>query len=187
MTVEAGQTVGEGDLTELLEASARGDRAAFSTLYQLVAPKLFGVILRITSNRAVAEEVLQNAFIRIWQNADRFSPSAGRPIGWLIAVARNAAIDQLRSERTERRFTIDTDKEVLERLEGPSLGDGAEAGALRHCLQQLEKDARSAVVLAYCWGSSREELATHLGRPVNTIKTLLHRSLKSLSKCLESE
>ncbi len=174
------------DLAALLEAVADGDRAAFQSLYQASAPKLFGVILRITGNRAVAEEVLQNAFLKVWQNADRYSPAAGRPITWLCALGRHAAIDQIRSDRTSRQSSVELDEAALRTLAAPARGDGSDGEALRVCLQQLEAEARDCVVLAYCWGSSREELAKRFGRPVNTIKTLLHRNLKALASCLEA-
>ena len=182
-----GRAAGSGDLAGLLDATARGDRAAFRALYDATAAKLFGIVLRITGNRAVAEEVLQNAYVKIWQNADRFSPVAGRPMTWLCALARHTAIDHLRSERTGRQLSVDLDDEAIARLPAPTASGGADSDSLRTCLDQLGADARNCVVLAYCWGFSRDELAARFDRPVNTIKTLLHRSLKALSVCLEKE
>lgn len=173
-------------LPDLLEATSRGDRAAFGSLYEATAPKLFGVILRITRNRSVAEEVLQETYIKIWQNAERFNPDAGKPIAWLAAIARNRSIDRIRSERIERRRPADDDK-ILERLPAISSGDPADRESLRTCLSSLEEEARNCVVLAYCLGFSREELAERFNRPVGTIKTLLHRSIRLLRACMEKE
>lgn len=170
-------------LPELLDAIARGDRGAFRRLYEATAPKLFGIVLRITSNRSVAEEVLQETYLKVWQNAERFTPEAGKPITWLATIARNGAIDRIRSERIERQRS-DDDQAILDRLPSPSSGDPTAREALRICLSGLEEDARSCVVLAYCSGFSREELAERFGRPVGTIKTLLHRSIKLLRDCL---
>jgi RNA polymerase sigma-70 factor (ECF subfamily) len=172
-------------LPDLLEATSRGDRAAFQRLYEATAPKLFGIILRITSNRSVAEEVLQETYIKVWQNAERFTPEAGKPITWLAAIARNRAIDRIRTERIERQRS-DDDQAILDRLPSPSSGDPAARDALRFCLGGLEQEAQSCVVLAYCSGFSREELAERFGRPVGTIKTLLHRSIKLLRDCLDT-
>ena len=172
-------------LLELLEATSRGDRGAFHLLYEQTAPKLFGIVLRITSNRSVAEEVLQETYIKVWQNAERFTPEVGKPITWLAAIARNGAIDRIRSERIERQRS-DDDQAILDRLPSPSSGDPAARDALRLCLGGLEQDAQSCIVLAYCSGYSREELAERFGRPVGTIKTLLHRSIKLLRDCLDS-
>ncbi len=174
-----------GGLPELLEATSRGDRGAFRQLYEATAPKLFGIVLRITSNRSVAEEVLQETYIKVWQNAERFTPEAGKPMTWLAAIARNGAIDRIRSERIERQRS-DDDQAILDRLPSPFSGDPAARDALRLCLGRLEQDAQSCIVLAYCSGFSREELAERFGRPVNTIKTILHRSIKMLRECLDS-
>jgi RNA polymerase sigma-70 factor (ECF subfamily) len=172
-------------LSGLLEAVASGDRVAFRMLYEATAPKLFGVVLRITRNRSLAEEVLQDTFVKVWQKAERFTPDAGQPMAWLTAIARNRAIDRLRSERFDR---VDgSDDDILARLPAPAAGDPATRRALLLCLSGLDEEARACVILAYCSGFSREELAKRFKRPVGTIKTLLHRSIKLLRDCLERE
>jgi RNA polymerase sigma-70 factor (ECF subfamily) len=178
------QTSVGGSLQEQLQAAARGNHAAFRALYEATAPKLFGIVLRITQNRPMAEEVLQETFVKIWQNAERFSPEAGQPMAWLSAIARNRAIDRIRAEKIERSRVSDSD-EVLERLAAPGSGDAVTREALRACLGQLEAEARNCVVLAYCSGFSREELAERFKKPVGTIKTLLFRSVRQLKACLE--
>ena len=172
-------------LAGLLDATGRGDRAAFRALYDATAPKLFGIILRIAGNRSIAEDVLQETFVRVWQKAERFAPDAGRPMPWLTTIARNLAIDRLRSDRIERSRPAD-DEKILERMPAPADGDMAVRDALEKCLSGLDQEARNCVVLAYCSGYSREELAERFGRPVGTVKTVLHRSLKLLKACLES-
>ena len=173
-------------LAELLDATSRGDHAAFRALYEATSAKLFGVVLRIIGNRSVAEEVLQDTYIKIWQNAERFTPEAGQPVTWLATIARNRAIDRIRSERIERNRVGD-DEDVLSRLATPAGFDPAAREALRICLGGLEPEARDCIVLAYCSGFSREELAERYGRPVGTIKTLLYRSVRLLKACLEKE
>jgi RNA polymerase sigma factor (sigma-70 family) len=177
-------TIG-GSLQDLLEATSRGNHAAFRALYEATAPKLFGVVLRITRNRPMAEEVLQETYVKIWQNAERFSPDAGQPMAWLAAIARNRAIDRIRSEKLERSRVSD-DEGILDRLVAPGSGDVVLQETLRTCLSKLDEEARNCVILAYCSGFSREELAERFGRPVGTIKTLLHRSVRLLKACLES-
>jgi RNA polymerase sigma-70 factor, ECF subfamily len=173
-------------LKALLAETARGNHAAFRSLYESTAPKLLGVVLRITRNRPVAEEVLQETYIKIWQNAERFEPDMGQPMAWLAAIARNRAIDRIRAEKIDQRRAPD-DEKVLERLVAPSAGDPATRLALSTCLERLDQEARNCVVLAYCSGLSREELSERFGRPVGTIKTVLHRSVRQLRACLESE
>jgi RNA polymerase sigma-70 factor (ECF subfamily) len=173
-------------LQDLIEATSRGNHAAFRALYEATAPKLLGIVLRITRNRSMAEEVLQETFVKIWRKAERFSPEAGQPMAWLAAIARNRAIDRIRAEKVERARPLD-DEAGLEALAAPESGDPVMREALRKCLGQLDEEARDCVVLAYCSGFSREELAERYGRPVGTIKTLLHRSVRLLKSCLENE
>jgi RNA polymerase sigma-70 factor (ECF subfamily) len=175
-----------GSLEALLEATSRGNHAAFRSLYEATAPKLLGVVLRIIRNRQVAEEVLQETFVKIWQNAERFSPEVGLPMAWLSAIARNRAIDRIRAEKIEQSRAPDDDR-ILERLAAPAASDPTMRETLRTCLDRLDEEARNCVVLAYCSGLSREELAERFRRPVGTIKTVLHRSIKLLRACLENE
>ncbi len=174
-----------GSLEALLKAAAAGESGAFRALYEATAPKLFGVVLRIVRNRPVAEEVLQETYIKIWRNAERFTPEAGEPMAWLTTIARNRAIDRIRSEKIERAEP--TDDAVMQRLAAPASGDATAKEALRRCLDELEEDARNCVILAYCSGYSREELGERFNRPVGTIKTLLYRSIRLLRACLERE
>ena len=172
-----------------LAAVARGDRTAFRALYDATSPKLLGVILRIVKTRAEAEEVLQDVYIRIWNNAGRFDATAGTPAAWMTSIARNRAIDIVRV-KTPVTFGASREEEDSDWLERVS--DGRDIGteianreALLHCLSTVEPQTRDMILRAYCNGDSREELADRYERPVNTIKTLLHRGLASLKVCLD--
>jgi RNA polymerase sigma factor (sigma-70 family) len=173
------------ELAKLLSAVARGDRAAFKELYQRGAPKLFAILLRILRNKAAAEDVLQEVFLRIWQNAESFSAD-GPAMGWLISIARNRAIDILRAKNPAEPLA-DSDA-LLERFAEPLDRETQmlNIAALRHCLGEIEEPARSCILFAYYEGYSREELARRFGKPVNTIKTWLHRGLAVLKSCLET-
>jgi RNA polymerase sigma-70 factor, ECF subfamily len=173
------------DLQRVLSEVAKGDREAFRALYDATAPKLFGVVLRIIGNRAEAEEVLQEAYVQVWRKADLYRPEAGQPMAWLAAIARNRALDRIRAGRIDRARS-DYDESILERIAAPEFSPSTRQ-SLRQCLGALEEDARRCVILAYCSGYSREELAEQFGRPVGTIKTLLHRTVKALRACLERE
>lgn len=178
-----------GDLGLLLKDCAGGNRRAFAALYDATAAKLFGIVLRILNDRGRAEEVLQEAYLRIWRNADRFDPTAGRPITWMAAIAHNAAIDARRRNGPATVSSVtngdgdETDifADIADPTEAP---DGADLEALRKCLGQLDKDHRTCVLLAYYEGWSREELSEKFDRPVGTIKTWLHRALAALKLCL---
>jgi RNA polymerase sigma-70 factor (ECF subfamily) len=177
------------DLGVLLEAAAKGERAAFQALYRKTAPKLFAIVLRIVKDRAAAEDILQDTYLRVWQKAVTYSSSAGEPIGWLASIARNRAFDILRKKNPALpgRYEEDTgwfDKMMYLRDEEASAAD---LDALRHCLQQIEAQVRDCILLAYYEGYSREELASRYDRPVNTIKTWLHRGLAALKMCLDAQ
>ena len=181
------QSTDKTGLAALIAAVGAGDRAAFRTLYDQTAPKLFGIILRIIRNRAAAEDVLQDVFLRIWRNAGAYSADAGPPLAWLNAIARNRTIDLLRQKSFATPPVGQDDGDWYEKIAAPrdSEADFIDIASLRRCLGGIEEPQRSCVLLAYYEGYSRDELAERYGKPVNTIKTWLHRSLISLKACLE--
>ncbi|MCJ2014048.1 sigma-70 family RNA polymerase sigma factor [Methylobacterium sp. J-076] len=176
----------DGELARLIGAVARGDDAALRALYEAMAPKLLGIILRILRDRAAADDALQEVFVSIWQRAGSYDPRAGAPHVWLVAIARHRAIDRLRQDRSSR--LTQTEEGWLERLADTrdDEADLARRDALSHCLGAVEAPQRECIVLAYCEGWSREELAARYGCPVNTVKTWLRRGLISLRGCLEA-
>ena len=177
------------DLKVLLESAALGDRTAFQALYRRTAPKLFAIVLRIVRDRAIAEDILQDAFVKVWQNAASYSRSEGEPLNWLVSIARNRAIDELRKKKAMLIGGDDEGADWFERVADPldQEANFIAMDSLRNCLQLIETQARECVLLAYYEGYSREELAARFGRPVNTIKTWLHRSLAALKTCLETQ
>lgn len=174
-------------LAELLLRCAAGDRGAFRTLYDSTSAKLFGTILRICRDRDLARDLLQEAYVKIWQNAERFDASRSSPITWMVSIARNRAIDEIRRVRHEITGDGDDLLEVAADFVDPlaSRDQREERARLMRCLDGLDDERRQAVLLAYCHGASRESLAERLGRPVPTIKTWLRRGLAQLRGCLD--
>jgi RNA polymerase sigma-70 factor, ECF subfamily len=170
---------------DLLARVAQQDRTAYRALYDLVATKLFGVALRICRERSLAEEAFQEAFIGIWRSAADFDPARGSALAWMAGVTRNRALDLLRRRgRGDTPLAADDLELLLNEAAGPR-AEPAEVKALLQCLERLEETPRQAVVLAYCAGLSREELAARFGTPANTVKTWLRRALLALRGCLE--
>ena len=170
---------------ELLRRVAGQDRAAYRTLYDATAAKLFGVALRICRERSLAEEAFQEAFIGIWRTAADFDPARGSALAWMAGVTRNRALDLLRKRG---RGDIPVEGDALEKLltEAAAQRAGqADLDALLQCLERLEETPREAVLLAYCEGRTREELAARFGAPANTVKTWLRRARLALRSCLE--
>jgi RNA polymerase sigma-70 factor (ECF subfamily) len=180
-------TSGQEDLAALIARAARGDKVGFSELYRRAASKLNGIIYRILQNEELAGEALQETYVRIWQNAGAFDPAVASAIAWMAAIARNQAID-LQRRSAERISRQSVAEDVLENL--PARLDAAEESGLayarlRRCLSKLPADRRVLVMLAYCHGYTREELAEREKRPVATIKSMLRRSLMMLKECID--
>jgi RNA polymerase sigma factor (sigma-70 family) len=175
-------------LRRLLAGIARGEADRLAELYDLTSPKLYGLVLRIQRDRGLAEDVLQDVYLRIWQAAGRYAPEVGPVLPWLCTIARNRAIDSVRRKVEHQGPELDDGEDWVARLIDPHDGAAAfmDRSALLACLDRLDPLHRDCVVLAYCEGQSREELAERFARPVNTIKTWLHRALAGLKSCLET-
>lgn len=175
----------DDDLAGYLELVAGGDRAAFRLLYARTAPKLLGIVRRILPGGSGAEDAVQEAYVRIWRRAADYDRDIAAPMAWMTTIARHAAIDQ-RRRAAERISAAAVDSEAaLERLVAEeAVSDPLAAGRLNACLDGLDSEKRTMVLLAYCHGWSREELSGRFGRPVATVKTLLRRSLTALKECL---
>lgn len=176
------------ELSALIARVAAKDRAAFAAVYEATSAKLFGIAVRILGRREVAEEVLQEVYVRIWERAGDFDPARASPITWMATITRNRALDEVRRRAP---VSIEDTPEALDVADGgedplAQLTRSEEGRRLLACIGKLEQDRREIVLLAYYQGMSREALAQRFGRPVATIKTWLHRSLAQLRQCLGS-
>lgn len=174
-----------------LAAVMRKDAVAFRALYDATSSKLFGFALRILVKREWAEEVLQESFVNIWNNADSYQASLAAPMTWMTTIVRNKAFDFLR--RTDSAVEIDADtfdKEVMNAmecadptpLEALQLTDDAKA--LANCLGRLEGLHRQAIALSFYHDLSHSEVAEQMKLPIGTIKTWIRRGLERLKTCL---
>ena len=175
------------DIADLIARTALRDRAAFRDLYQRTSAKLFGVSLRILKDRSEAEEALQEVYVKIWQRADRYVAGGYSPISWLVAVARNHALDILRA-RKPQSDDIDVALEVADSAPDPEQAavQKGERSRIDTCLNELEGDKAEAVRGAYLDGFSYDELAERHKVPLNTMRTWLRRSLLKLRECLSA-
>ena len=180
-------TNASADIADLISRTALRDRAAFRDLYGRTSAKLFGVSLRILKDRAEAEEALQEVYVKIWQRADRYVAGNYSPISWLVAVARNHALDVLRA-RKPVSDDIDLAFDIADGAPSPEQAtvDKGERGRIDACLDTLEGDKADCVRGAYLDGFSYDELATRHNVPLNTMRTWLRRSLLKLRECLSA-
>ncbi|HWX69360.1 MAG TPA: sigma-70 family RNA polymerase sigma factor [Steroidobacteraceae bacterium] len=185
------QPVHEPDAAELealLARCAAGDRAGLETLYARVAPILLAVLLRMLKRRDAAEDALQDVFVSVWQRARQFDPIRGRPLAWLVSMARYRAIDLQRAARPAVALTelsaLEAQLQSEEPLDGGEmLGTGA---LLLRCLEQIAAPQRRCLMLAYQEGLTHSEIARAVNEPLGTVKSWVRRSLLALRRCLES-
>ncbi len=174
-------------LGDLLGRIAAGDRAAFRRLYDLQAPRLHAVALRVTRQMPLAADAVHDAFLQVWRNAGRFESSRGSPEAWLLSLVRYRALDiarrrgrEVSQEDLDLPEPVDQDPDPLARL-----ASGREASALAACLRQLDQERRRLVLLAFVEGLSHSEVAERANMPLGTVKSWIRRSLQSLRLCLE--
>lgn len=174
------------DLVALLTLVAGKDAGAFEQIYDATSSKLYGIVLRILRRRDLADEVLQEVYVKIWERAADFDSARSSPITWMATIARNRALDEIRrrvpvsiEDAPEALNVASNDTPPLQALELSQ-----DVKRLNACLDRLEPQRRQLVVEAYLQGATREELSQRFGHPVATIKTWLHRSLAQLKACL---
>ena len=178
------------DIEGMILRTAGGDRQAFLDLYDHTSAKLFGICIRVLKDHAEAEDVLQEVFVKVWRNAGRYRAMGLSPMTWLIAVARNAAIDRLRARKAAGSGATAAGIDAADTMPDPAPGPEAaalarsEASRIAACLGELEPDRAEAVRGAYLDGLSYRDLAERHAVPLNTMRTWLRRSLMRLKECL---
>jgi len=174
------------DLVSLIAAVAKGDEAAFERLYVATRAKLYGVVLRILRRQELAEEIIQETYVKIWNSAGQFNPELASPITWMTSIARNRAIDLVRKKSEasieEEPDAMEVAADTPDPLARREMTE--ELKRLLECVGRLEPDRQRLVLLAYYNGWSREQLAEKFAAPINTIKTWLRRSLLDIRECL---
>ena len=168
------------NLLSLLYDTSQGDKHAFSTLYQQTSGKLFAISLNMLSNRAHAEEVLQDAFIKIWHNASEYNASKGTVISWMISIVRYRSLDALRYNKVRKEQTMGDDDFDIQSVDV----NYDENTKLVNCIEQLEPQQKQAIHLAYYKGLSHSELVDHIESPLGTVKSWIRRGLTQLQMCL---
>ena len=177
-------------LMELLARTALADQRAFAELYRLTSPHLYAQALRILRESGAAEEVLQESFVSVWHHAGSYVSAKSQPMTWLTSIVRNRCLDHLRRRELETVAIDDEEKGMTIAEEGPSplelMLSGADARAVRGCVEALEAGQKQAIALAFYRGLSHSQLARHLKLPLGTVKSWVRRALERIKSCLDA-
>jgi RNA polymerase sigma-70 factor (ECF subfamily) len=180
-------------LAGLLARVALADQRAFAELYRQTSPHLYAVALRILREPAAAEEILQEAFVSVWHHAATYVAAKSQPLTWLTSIVRNRCLDQLR-RREPDTVTLAAEGDDEPAIDLPAdaptpaelLVAGADAQAVRDCVDALDAGPKQAIALAFFQGLSHAELAAHLREPLGTVKSWVRRGLERLKRCLDA-
>lgn len=180
----------EFDHAAVLAGCANGEHDALHKLYEHEGARLLGVVIRIVKDRGMAEDIVHDACINIWQRADSFDPDKGAARTWIFSVARHLALNAIRYRDREVTFDSDDPTELShdEHFQHAAVAEDAfdwQAGQrMDTCLQELEAERRNCVLHAYVDGLSHAEISAHTGAPLGTVKAWIKRSLLRLRECM---
>jgi RNA polymerase sigma-70 factor (ECF subfamily) len=177
-------------IDDLLRSVARGDDAAFSRLYDLIAPRVFGLARRVLRDPAQAEEMAQEVLVEVWRTAARFDPERGSGLSWVLTIAHRRSVDRVRSEQasTDRMQRVAAASMHVPYDEvADQVGTRLERQQVRRCMEGLTALQREAITLAYYGGHTYREVATLLDAALPTVKTRMRDGLIRLRDCLSVE
>ncbi|WP_431262095.1 sigma-70 family RNA polymerase sigma factor [Roseateles chitinivorans] len=190
-SAEASSTETADPLRQLMARVALRDRGAFERLYRATSAHLFSISLRVLRDEGRADEVLQEAYVSIWQKAASYQPDAATPMTWMINIVRNRAIDALRAGRNERDSTVELNDEAMDVPADASgdphalLDESLTKARIDQCMLALPPAQRQALALAYYRGMVHTEIAEMLRSPLGTVKSWVRRGLDQLKSCLD--
>ena len=178
------------EIDNLLRAVARGDDPAFTRLYDLLAPRVFGLARRVLRDPAQAEEMAQEVLVEVWRTASRFDSQRGSGLSWVLTIAHRRTVDRVRSEQaaSDRLQKVAAASVHVPYDEvADQVGSRLERQQVRRCLDGLTELQRQAITLAYYGGHTYREVATLLDAALPTVKTRMRDGLIRLRDCLSVE
>jgi len=171
---------------ELIALLKGGDESAFAYLYDNYSAALYGIIYRIINNNQVAEDVLQEAFVKIWNNFSSYNASKGRLFTWMVNIARNLSIDTTRGKSYKQQMKIQSNENAVTNASNHiNENDRFDSLGLRQQLSALKEDQKQIIELAYFEGFTQNEISQKLGIPLGTVKTRMRTAILELKKILQ--
>jgi RNA polymerase sigma-70 factor (ECF subfamily) len=161
-----------------LAACGRGERQALRDLYVQESPRLLGVARRLVRDTALAEDIVHDAFLKIWAGAAGFDPTRGSARGWMFSVTRHLALNYIRDNSREIQGDIDVQNDA------ETFDAQVHSSRIHLCLEQLDPARRSCILHAYVDGYSHAQISRKLGTPLGTVKAWIKRSLTALRECM---
>lgn len=179
------------ELINLIARCAIRDQAALKLLFERVGPYLNAIAWRILNSKELTNEVLQEAYLQIWNNASTYRPHLAKPLTWMASITRYRALDRLAQEKRIHDKFIPPPDDMEHEPGDDEPEKNVSAGQLRfhlhQCLTTLSDNIKRSIELAYLYGYSREEIAETFSTNTNTVKSWLHRGAERLKLCLEAK
>jgi len=176
------------ELNRLIARTALGDREAFKRLYDCTAPQILGLLMGMLRQKELAEDMLQDTYLKVWHRAGDYHADRGQVTTWLASIARYRALDLIRSRQVRHRHAERPDPSDTDDPPSPLMMAQCqlEEGRLHDCIEALNNDQRQSIGLAFYRGFTHEELAAQLAVPLGTAKAWIRRGLQQLRQCLEA-
>nr|CAA6830219.1 MAG: RNA polymerase sigma-70 factor, ECF subfamily [uncultured Thiotrichaceae bacterium] len=173
----------------LIRCGQHKDATAFQQLYKLASPRLFALCKRMMRDDALAEDILQEAFVKIWNKAPSFASGKGSAMTWMSTIARNQALDKLRMTKSRPLLADEGEYETLDFASDALTPDSLkelsdDTQRLLECMEALKSEQRETIMSAFYYGHTHDELATKMGKPLGTVKAWIRRGLEQLRGCL---
>lgn len=170
----------------MVYALQQRDQSAFSYLYDNYSGALFGLIYKMVNDKLLAEDILQESFVKIWNNFTSYSTVKGRLFTWMINLTRNLTIDTMRSKGYKKQSKIRSDENSVNNIsDNSNVAQQFDAIGIRKQLTNLKNDQKEIIDLAYFGGFTQDEISKQLGVPLGTVKTRMRAAILELRKLLE--
>ncbi len=181
----------DAELDKLLKETAMGNQLSFKKLYDMISPKVLAFLMQMLGDRHFAEDALQDAMVQVWRNASKYDESKARASTWIVGIARNRALDQLRKTGRFKEVLRDEQyniggvlyRENTDETEEP-LSDMT-SGRLMHCMEELGDNPTACIQLAYVNGFTFQEIAISQQQSLSTVKSWVRRGLQKLRECMQ--